>query len=154
MSAILHMIPWCFAYDKTNYARYLPVYYRIMSNFETTHPDVFTYFMNIGFSVQLGSHNPFGRIPVDQMIEETVNKDTKTPEGVKKFSLKQGAVSRYYLTAEYRSGFLHHFREMTHSMKLDMHHAELQSPRIAKDEAAVAAVVNTLDNWINPFEKE
>ena len=26
------------------------------------------------FSVQLGGKNPFGRIPVDQMIEETVNK--------------------------------------------------------------------------------
>ena len=95
MTAIKHMIPWCFAYDKVNYARYLPVYHGMMSNHETTHLDVFTYFMEGGFSVQLGSQNPFGRILVDQTTEEKFNKDTKTPGGVKKFSLKQGAVSRY-----------------------------------------------------------
>ena len=27
LHAIRQMIPWCFAYDKENYARYLPVYY-------------------------------------------------------------------------------------------------------------------------------
>ena len=35
--------------------------------------------MEGGFSVQLGSNNPTGRIPVDQTIEEIVNKDTQTP---------------------------------------------------------------------------
>ena len=29
-----------------------------------------------GFAVQLGEDNPFGKIPVDQACEETVNKDT------------------------------------------------------------------------------
>ena len=29
--------------------------------------------------VKRGSNNPFGRIPVDQTIEETINKDTQTP---------------------------------------------------------------------------
>lgn len=31
-----------------------------------------------GFSVQMSDHNKFGRIPVDQTIEETVNRDTQT----------------------------------------------------------------------------
>ena len=30
--AVHHMIPWCFAYDKFNYARYLMVYYAQMAN--------------------------------------------------------------------------------------------------------------------------
>ena len=34
-----------------------------------------------GFKVKLGSNNPFGRIHIDNMIEETMNKDTHTPEG-------------------------------------------------------------------------
>lgn len=58
------------------------------------------------FSVQLGSANPFGHIPVDQAIEETVNKDTQTAGGTKGFSLKSGVVTRYYLTAEYRRMYL------------------------------------------------
>lgn len=34
--------------------------------------------VNGGFSVQISNHNTFGRIPVDQTIEETVNRDTQT----------------------------------------------------------------------------
>ena len=36
------------------------------------------------FSVQMSDHNTFGKIPVDQAIEETVNKDTQTPDMVPK----------------------------------------------------------------------
>ena len=73
------VIPWCFAYDRLNYARYLPYYYTQMSQQPTTHPDVHAEFMQGGFSVQFGSTNPFGRIPVDQTIKQTTNKDRQTP---------------------------------------------------------------------------
>ena len=39
--AVHHMIPWFFAYDKFNYARYL-VYYAQMANLPVDHPDVRT----------------------------------------------------------------------------------------------------------------
>jgi len=32
MASIRSIIPWCFAYDHCNYARYLPVYYAQMSS--------------------------------------------------------------------------------------------------------------------------
>ena len=51
------------------------------------HPDVHVQLENGGFSVQLGRQNPFGRIPVDQTIKETVNKDTQTPIGTKGVTL-------------------------------------------------------------------
>ena len=47
------------------------------------HPDVYVQLENGGFSVQLGIQKPFGRIPVDQTIKETVKKDTQTPRGTK-----------------------------------------------------------------------
>ena len=74
LASVRAMIPWCFAYERLNYARYLPCYNAQMSQFHTTHPDV-----HGGFQVKLGSNNPFGRIPVDQPIEETMNKDIQTP---------------------------------------------------------------------------
>jgi len=58
----------------------------------------FIHFLDGGFSVQLRRSNPFGRISVDKTLEETVN-DTQTPDGTNGFSLNQGALSRYYLTA-------------------------------------------------------
>ena len=58
--AIRNMIPWCFAYDKINYARYLPVYYAQMINIPSEHPNVYSNFMNGRFSVQLAGESPFG----------------------------------------------------------------------------------------------
>ena len=52
-----------------------------MSRLPDDHPAIHKQLTNGGFSVQIGEKNPFGRIPVDQTIEETVNKDTQTPGG-------------------------------------------------------------------------
>ena len=55
-----------------------------------------------GFSVQIGRSNAFGRMPVDQAIEKTVDKDMQTTGRIS-FSLKPGAATRYYLTSEYQN---------------------------------------------------
>jgi len=153
MAAVRGMIVWCFAYDRQNYARYLPVYYAEMSQLRNDHPEVLQHFLEGEFSVQLGEKNPFAKIPLDQTIEETANRDTKVAGGVRKYSLKPGAVSRFFLTAEYRSSFLRHLRDVLVTGKSDHGHVELQNSRIKKDELAVNAVVETLQNWVNPFEE-
>jgi len=81
LNAIRSLIPWCFAYDKINYARYLTVYYAEMVSLPENKPDVYQAFSAGQFSVQLSGFNTFGRIPVDQAPEVTVNKDTQTPGG-------------------------------------------------------------------------
>ena len=153
LSAISKMIPWCFAYDRVNYARYLPAYLTKMYSLKEKHPEVYNIFCNGGFSVQLADQNPFGRIPVDQTIEMTINKDTQTAGGTTKFSKKSGAVSRFYLTAEYRSGFLANLRDITNTSRSSLNHSDLQRPRIEKDETNVSTIVELFNNWINPFEE-
>ena len=144
------MIPWCFAYDKHNYARYLSTYYD-MTNLSQEHPDALEHLRDGGFSVHIGPDNPFGRIPVDQIIEETINKDTQTSGGTKGFNLKQSAVHRYYLTAEYRSSFLGLLRSALGSDR-SFSHPDLTAPQMRKDERDVSALVSMLDsNWTNPF---
>ena len=81
--------------------------------------------INGGFSIQIGSSNPFGRIPVDQAIKGTVNIDTQTPGGIKGFSLKLGAVTRYCLTSEYRSKFLRHLRCMVGCNDYQVNHPDI-----------------------------
>ena len=151
LHAIRQMIPWCLAYDKINYARYLPVYHVEMTNLPSEHPDVYSNFMAGKFAVQLAEESPFGRIPVDQTTEVTVNKDTKTSGGVTKFSLKTGAMNRFYMTAEYRCSFLAHLRDMVQVRRLSYHHDELLSTRKVKDEKAVTAVESLIESWSNPF---
>ena len=65
LAATKAIIPWCFAYDRLNYAPYMTYYYAQMSRLEVDHPEVHAHFLQGGFAVQLGKTNPFGKIPVD-----------------------------------------------------------------------------------------
>ena len=49
LSAVESQSPWCFAYDKQNYAPYLPVYYNQMTKLPESHPEVHDHFLNSGF---------------------------------------------------------------------------------------------------------
>jgi len=154
LSCIKDLIPWCFAMDKTNYSRYLPVYYVQMTQLENTCPDLHDHFLHGGFSVQLQQVNPFAKIAIDQTVEETVNKDTQTSGGTRGFSLRQGALSRFYLTAEYRAEALRQLREMV-SVSSCLGHADLQTSRIKRDENDVTSIVDMLENnWTNPFSNQ
>ena len=155
LMCIRAMIPWCFAYDRLNYARYLTYYFATMCRLSMDYPDVYQHFMQGGISVQIGTSNPFGKIPCDQTIEETINKDTQTAGGTKGFSLKSGAVKMYYLNAEHRSLFLRQLREMVGLGDSRLNHPDLQQSRILKDEADVQSLVNLMeDSWINPFRTD
>jgi len=138
-----------------NYARYLPAYYSQMSTLPDDHPEIYHEFHENGnFSVQLSSNNPFGRIPVDQITEVIVNKDTQATTGTTKFSLKPGAVNRFYLTAEYRSAFLGLLRDTVNYNRSELHPAELQKPRMQRDESFVSIIESLIESWNNPFQLE
>ena len=61
--AIQAMIPWCFASDKVNYARYLPVYLAEMINLQTYHPSVHQGLMAGHLSIQLYEGSSFWPSP-------------------------------------------------------------------------------------------
>ena len=54
----VYVIPWCFAYDRLNYARYLPCCNAQMYQLHTTHPDVHAEFMQGGFKSSLAPTTP------------------------------------------------------------------------------------------------
>ena len=149
--AVRNMIPWCFAYDKLNYARYMSPYYAQMTHLPDKNPRVYEAFKAGQFSVQMSNNNHFGRIPMDQATDVTVNKDTQTPGGTARFSLKAGAIKRYYITSEYRSAFLGQLRDMVQGNRSNVCHTDLQRLRIHKDEDAVSIVVGIIKDWVNPF---
>ena len=109
LSSIKEFIPWCFAYNRTNYLRYLPWYYKEMKALPRTHPDIQYYLESGRFSCQIDSANTFGKIPMDQTIN-----DTRTSGGTKGFSTKANAVSKYYITADDRTNFVRQLRSMVH----------------------------------------
>ncbi|CAH3143072.1 unnamed protein product [Porites evermanni] len=78
-----------------------------------------------------------------------------TAGGTKGFSLKAGAVSKYYIVSEFRSIFLKQLRDMLNLSKSNSGHTDLQKTRIVRDEADVKSLIAMLEsNWINPFSAE
>ena len=154
LDSLNKMIPCCFAYNKSNYAKYLPWYLLQMLNLPNTHPDLHKYLIDGGFSTQIGENNPFGCIPMDQTIEETINKDTQTAGGTKGFNTKKGAVAKYYVSTYYRASCVRHLHQMVQTSSNGSKHPDLRISRIKRDEADVHSILEMLTTiWINPFVK-
>ena len=93
----------------------------------------------------MSEDNPFGRVPVDQTCEETVNKDTQTSGGTKGFSLRRYAAST----------FLRQLKDMLHISRSSSQRKDLQPIRITRDESDVKSITSILQNtWRNPFNPD
>ena len=73
----------------------------------------------------------------------------------KRFSLKPGAVSRYYLTAEYVAVYLRTLRDMIGQGSSKLSHHDTYGPRIRKDEADIESLIDLMENnWLNPLSPD
>lgn len=138
------MIPWCFALDRVNYARYLSFNYAELTKLQERSPAVYAHFLKGGFAVQLKEQNPFGSIPIDQAVEETVNKDIQTSGGTRGLYLKKDAVSRYYVNAEHRASALRNLREILSFAEGKLNHPDPQTRRMKKDVEDVSSLTELL----------
>ena len=73
------ILPYTFAYDHVNYARYLSAMLGDMLQLPQRFPDVYKEFLNGNFVTKLTDGSKFSRVETDKVIEMTLNKDTKTP---------------------------------------------------------------------------
>jgi len=80
-----------------------------------------------------------------------VNKDTQTPGGTTRFSLKSGAIKRYCIATYYRSAFLDQMREMIQEHGSNVPHDDLQRTHVRNDEDGVSTIVHLVESWVNPL---
>ena len=78
LACIQQILPWMFAYDCSNYSRYLTFYFCQMKMLPETHPEVHDQLIKGGFAVQRAEGSKFRKVAVDHCIEQTFNRDTKT----------------------------------------------------------------------------
>ena len=71
------MLPYYFAFDKTNYARYGTWYVECSKNIERRFPGLKDLLKSGGLSVQAQSTYPL-RTSIDQRGKQTINRDAKT----------------------------------------------------------------------------
>jgi len=75
------MLHWYHAYDHYNYARHFSYYWASQQSLSVTHPALYNWFKDGGFSTWR-SIGKFNKVAPDQVIEQTVNKDQKGPGNV------------------------------------------------------------------------
>ena len=153
VACVKAMLPYFHSYDRQNYARYLPVYWAEMVRLEKTHPMAFQEFTNGNFGVQRNKDFGFTQLPVDQTIEQTINKNTKTKGGIIGFSLKKGAVDRWIITSHERCAITDKCREMADIYNdISSTHKEATKARVIKDNNDVSAIKTIVKTWGNPFQ--
>ena len=104
------------------------IYTVTMSKRVESHPGLSSEFWQRRFSVQMGSCDPFAKIPADRARQKLSIVTPKT----KGCSFKLTAVSTYYLFAEFRSTAL--LCGMIHYTNSSSYHADVQLSRLTKGD--------------------
>lgn len=144
------MLPWLFSYDRINYSRYLTHYCYDIQCLEKSNPSANQALEAGAFSVQR-SFNPFSRVAVDQTIEQTINRDTKTKGGILGFSQSASAVHKWVMTAHERAAITRGCKTYAAVVRNDGQRKEVSKRRLLQDEVDVSNATNLLESWISPF---
>ena len=155
LECIREMLPYCFAYDHINYARYLTYFLGDMLQLNKSFPEIYEQVIVGNFAAQLSSDKLFSRIETDKVIEMTLNKDTKTPGGTRGFSTNVGAVQRWKLNGSYRASLRKCIHDHLQYEQKYVKHKGLTKSRISRDEKDVKSIYNVLSEvFILPFSEQ
>ncbi|XP_028410461.1 uncharacterized protein LOC114533074 [Dendronephthya gigantea] len=153
LSSVRRMLPWIFAYDRVHYSRYLPIYWLEMLNLPTSNPDIHEQMVAGNFATQRTSQ-PFSQTPMDQTLEQTLNKNSKTKGGVIGFSINKSAVHRWIKSFSDRAEIQSVCESMAGRGNCTRQRKEMDITRRLKDEKAVKSVINTIEAMTNPVSIE
>jgi hypothetical protein len=103
LSVVRKIIPWFFSYNHQNYARYSPFYWLEMSDLPQTHPDTHDQFISGSWVVQRQNRYGFSKVACDQVIEQTINRASKTGGGIGGYTQCETAVKRWILSQPQRA---------------------------------------------------
>ena len=153
LTAIRELLPWMFALDSHNYARWLSVHYRDMCELPTKHPTVFAEFMEGAFVVHK-TKKLFSSIALDHAHEQ-INAVVKGDGGAVGLTENPAALRRWIVAGPELSRMIEEF-EVIYTVENSKHHE--QTPAIqdafAKDVVNLVSSIEDLDNPFNESGEE
>lgn len=93
--------PWMFAYDRTNYLRYLPVYWCDMISLIDEHPSTHKSFQAGNFVVQLQAMHSV-KWPLTRLSSRLLTEIQNRKGRIAGSSLNKGSVQRWLITSHER----------------------------------------------------
>lgn len=151
VDTIRKILPWMFAMDHPNYARWLSVHYRDMCLLPSKHPDIYNHFCDGAFVVHKTTR-VFSSIALDHAHEQ-VNAEVKGEGGAVGLTEHPAALRRWMVAGPEISRMIHEFEGSMSSAEQRDHHE--QKPGV--QSAFSRDVVNTvscLEEFGNPFLDE
>ena len=153
LSAVQRAIPLCFAFDRVNYKRWLPLYYEDCLQLSQNFPGIYAQFLKGDFVVRHTSRNG-SAVPIDQALEKEYNKPAKSQAGIIGFTRRKEAVCKWNIIkhekAKYRK-FLSEVCLINEDDEYELHH-EFSGTLIEKSEEYVSLVVEYIQQHGNPFD--
>ncbi|XP_066920335.1 uncharacterized protein [Clytia hemisphaerica] len=146
------MIPWFFAYDRPNYSRFFTYYWSDMVQLPTSHPNIYEEFKNGNFAVQR-TCGKFNKVPSDQAIEQTINRDQKCHGGIKGYSTSPGTIQRWVLTSHIASKCINDIENSFGKTKKPTIPKDLGKSRHTFNNCTVEKAYEVLNCWGSPFQK-
>ena len=153
IAASERMLEWFFAYDRTNYARHFTFYWVSQLNLSQSHPNMLKEFQKDNFSVRRVP-GKFNRLPADQVIEKTVNRNQKGPGGIIGFSTKEGTVQRWILTSHFAARLISQMEDSLQLTKSEKAPKDLTPKRVSYVESKIESCTQILQSWAPIFEDE
>ena len=144
IETIKEMLPWVFALDHQNYARWLSIHLRDMLELPKKHPKIHQEFARGSFVVHK-TQKPFSCIALDHAHEQ-VNAVVKGEGGAVGLTESPGALLRWMVSGPELSRMVEEFESSLKTTKNDKKHHE-QTP------AAQSKFLKDVQNLISAFEE-
>ena len=145
------MMPFTFALDKQNYARYGSYYVHSLENLDITHPGCRELLEDKGISVQAQERYPC-RTAIDQRGEQTINRDAKTSGGIKYFASDENSILKWTLNRAAQSKNTEALYTLAGVHHSDTIYKSTRPSEFLKSEKYVTSVIRVLtEEYINPF---
>ena len=151
INALQELIPWMFAMDHPNYARWLSVHYRDMRVLSQTQPDVFKHF-NDGSFVVHKTIRAFFSIALDHAHEQ-INVIIKGEGGAVGLTENPAALRRWMVAGPELARMVQEFEETSSQTEEHSHHEQKSAVQLTffKD---VVNTVSYFEQLGNPFQDE
>lgn len=154
LDALTELVPWFYALDHTNYARWIPVHLRDMTELNEMHPDIFTEFKNGHFTAQKTKRS-FSAIPIDQAHEQN-NACVKGDGGAVGLTENPSALRRWMIAGPEVARVIQEFENscVQRSRKVDTRHHDQTASVQTSFGRDVRSLLAVMEEFGNPFEEE
>ena len=159
LQSVSAMIPYFFAHDRPNYARWLPVYVADMQQLQQKHPEVYKEFVEGQHAISRSSQ-PFASVWTDMALEQSINLDSKSKAGIIGISQNAEALRRWFLTCHERASLttaVKHMCRIGDSDRVGTHvHKEGAPKRVERDENDVQKILSCFKSGLmkDPFSED